>query len=139
MTDQDTRATAPTDLPDRPDLWTSIDDLWAWLDANRQAAGQEGVLLRMLKLSEEVGEVAEAVIGATGQNPRKGVTHTWEDVQAELCDVVITALVALRTLTPDTREVFTRHLARVTRRSLDPSGAVHLTEGPAPRAVGEAP
>lgn len=101
-----------------PDLWNSIDALWTWLDENRPLGGQEGMLLRMLKLSEEVGEVAQAVIGATGQNPRKGVTHTWEDVEGELCDVVITALVALRTLTPDTREVFDRHLARVTERSL---------------------
>jgi NTP pyrophosphatase (non-canonical NTP hydrolase) len=74
----------------------------------------------MLKLSEEVGEVAEAVIGATGQNPRKGTSHTWDDVQSELCDVIITAAVALRTLTPDAREVFTAHLARVTERSLGP-------------------
>ncbi|GHB35247.1 hypothetical protein GCM10010377_28030 [Streptomyces viridiviolaceus] len=99
-------------------LWDSIDDLWKWLEADQPIGGREGLLLRMLKLSEEVGEVAEAVIGATGQNPRKGVTHTWDDVQAELCDVVITALVALRTLTPEAREVFGRHLARVTQRSL---------------------
>lgn len=117
MTDQ----LPPAETPASPDLWTSVDDLWTWLDANRAHGGQEGLLLRMLKLSEEVGEVAQAVIGATGQNPRKGVTHTWEDVQGELCDVVITALVALRTLTPDTREVFTRHLAKVTARSLGPS------------------
>lgn len=112
MTDQ----AAPSDAS--ADLWASIDDLWTWLDSNRSVDGKEGMLLRMLKLSEEVGEVAEAVIGATGQNPRKGVTHSWEDVQGELCDVVITALVALRTLTPDTHEVFTRHLARVRERSL---------------------
>ncbi|GAA2609083.1 MULTISPECIES: MazG-like family protein [Streptomyces] len=101
-----------------PDLWATIDTLWEWLDANRPVEGREGVLLRILKLSEEVGEVSEAVIGATGQNPRKGVTHTWDDVQAELCDVVITALVALRTLTPEAREVFGRHLERVRKRSL---------------------
>ncbi|PAZ10307.1 hypothetical protein CLM62_41235 [Streptomyces sp. SA15] len=112
MTDQATPAETTADL------WNSIDGLWAWLEANRPVGGREGVLLRMLKLSEEVGEVAQAVIGATGQNPRKGVTHTWEDVQGELCDVVITALVALRTLTPDAREVFAGHLARVTERSL---------------------
>ncbi|MGW0816785.1 MazG-like family protein [Streptomyces viridiviolaceus] len=100
------------------DLWDSIDDLWKWLEADQPVGGREGLLLRMLKLSEEVGEVAEAVIGATGQNPRKGVTHTWDDVQAELCDVALTALVALRTLTPEAREVFGRHLARVTQRSL---------------------
>lgn len=106
-----------------PDLWSSVDALWSRLDAHRRHDGVEGLLLRVLKLSEEVGEVAQAVIGATGQNPRKGVTHTWEDVQGELCDVAITALVALRTLTPEAREVFTRHLAKVTARSLGPSAA----------------
>ncbi|MFI8945608.1 MazG-like family protein [Streptomyces sp. NPDC053750] len=104
--------------PAAPDLWTTVDALWKWLEADQPVGGREGLLLRMLKLSEEVGEVAEAVIGATGQNPRKGVTHTWDDVEAELCDVVITAMVALRTLTPEAREVFGRHLARVAGRSL---------------------
>ncbi len=106
------------DAPGAPDMWDSVEDLWTWLDANRRHGGETGLVLRMLKLTEEVGEVAQAVIGATGQNPRKGVTHSWEDVQGELCDVVITALVALRTLTPDAREAFERHLARVTERSL---------------------
>ena len=103
------------------DLWTTVDGLWQWLETNRGPGSRgpgEALLLRMLKLTEEVGEVAQAVIGATGQNPRKGVTHDWDDVQAELCDVVITALVALRTLTPDTREVFMAHLARVAARSV---------------------
>jgi len=94
-------------------VWDEAGRLTEWL-------GEVPVEAQLLKLSEEVGEVAEAVIGATGQNPRKGTTHTWEDVQGELCDVVITALVALRTLTPDTREVFARHLARVRDRSLGP-------------------
>ncbi|MER5751321.1 MazG-like family protein [Streptomyces sp. NPDC002088] len=121
MSDQDASpaASGAPAAPTAPmDLWACVDDLWAWLDAGRPHDGREGLLLRMLKLSEEVGEVAQAVIGVTGHNPRKGTTHTWEDVEAELCDVVITALVALRTLTPDAREVFTRHLARVTERSL---------------------
>ncbi|MBQ0889868.1 MazG-like family protein [Streptomyces sp. RM72] len=110
-----------SDTPDgarADDLWNTVDALWTWLEADQPVGGREGLLLRMLKLSEEVGEVAEAVIGATGQNPRKGVTHTWDDVEAELCDVVITAMVALRTLTPEAREVFGRHLARVAGRSL---------------------
>ncbi|MFD3313822.1 MazG-like family protein [Streptomyces sp. NPDC058694] len=103
------------------DLWESIDRIQDRLASSQPARPpQEALLLRMLKLSEEVGEVAEAVIGATGQNPRKGVSHTWDDVQAELCDVIITAAVALRTLTPETREVFAAHLARVTDRSLNP-------------------
>jgi hypothetical protein len=53
-----------------------------------------------------------------GQNPRKGVTHTWQYVEAELCDVVFTAMVALTTLTSDARRVFDTHLARVAGRSL---------------------
>ncbi|MEV0740558.1 MazG-like family protein [Streptomyces sp. NPDC050549] len=127
-----------SDQKDQPaGLWTGIEDLWTWVDTNRPLDGREGLLLRILKLSEEVGEVSQAVIGATGQNPRKGVTHTWDDVQAELCDVVITALVALRTLTPDTQEVFTRHLARVVERSLGPSAVVHPQDLPAQRGVGE--
>ena len=128
-----------SDQNDRsPELWSGIDDLWTWVDGNRPLDGREGLLLRMLKLSEEVGEVAQAVIGVTGQNPRKGVTHTWDDVQGELCDVVITALIALRTLTPDTQQVFTRHLARVMERSLGPSAVVHPEDLPTPRGVGEA-
>ncbi|MEV6838640.1 MazG-like family protein [Streptomyces sp. NPDC051133] len=103
-----------------PALWPTVDDLWSRLEAAQQDRGREGVLLRVLKLSEEVGEVAEAVIGTIGQNPRKGITHTWEDVQAELCDVAITALVALRTLTPEAREVFERQLERVRDRPLGP-------------------
>ncbi|MGJ5751088.1 NTP pyrophosphatase (non-canonical NTP hydrolase) [Streptomyces puniciscabiei] len=128
MTDQDTTGPAASTGPTpattadtTPALWPTIDELWSRLEATRRHAGQEGVLLRVLKLSEEVGEVAEAIIGTTGQNPRKGVTHTWEDVQAELCDVVITALVALRTLTPEAREVFEGHLRRVRDRPLEPS------------------
>ena len=105
-----------------PPLWQAIDELWSRLEATRVHAGPEGVLLRILKLSEEVGEVAEAVIGATGQNPRKGVTHTWADVESELCDVAITALVALRTLTPEAREVFETHLKTVRERPLGQTG-----------------
>jgi NTP pyrophosphatase (non-canonical NTP hydrolase) len=103
---------------ERAGPWDTIDDLWHWLETDQPVHGREALLLRMLKLSEEVGEVAEAVIGATGQNPRKGVTHTWQDVEAELCDVALTALIALRTLTPDARGVFEQHLERVAARSL---------------------
>ncbi|MFH9415267.1 MazG-like family protein [Streptomyces rochei] len=118
MSDDDARAGHPSPVP--AGLWTTIDALWTGLEADQPIGGREGLLLRMLKLSEEVGEVAEAVIGATGQNPRKGVSHTWEDVEAELCDVAITALVALRTLTPEARAVFEGHLARVAARSPAP-------------------
>jgi NTP pyrophosphatase (non-canonical NTP hydrolase) len=100
------------------DAWGTIEQLVTWLDANSTLAPETERLLRIMKLTEEVGEVTQAVTGTLGQNPRKGVTHTWDDVQAELCDVMFTAMVALATLTPDAREVFTSHLARVADRSL---------------------
>ncbi|WP_428955041.1 MazG-like family protein [Streptomyces sp. cg35] len=103
------------------ELWTTIDRLRDWLDSNNRRPSQEALLLRVLKLSEEVGEVAEAVIGAVGQNPRKGVSHTWQDVESELCDVVVTALVALGTLTPDARGALSAHVAKLAERSLGPA------------------
>jgi NTP pyrophosphatase (non-canonical NTP hydrolase) len=51
--------------------------------------------VRLLKLTEEVGEVAEAFIGMTGMNSRKGVCRTRDDVLDELTDVIITAAVAM--------------------------------------------
>ncbi|MBV2353709.1 MazG-like family protein [Streptomyces sp. J2-1] len=114
-----TPADAPSPTPATP-LWPTIEALWSRLEEAGGPGGREGVLLRVLKLSEEVGEVAEALIGATGQNPRKGVTHTWSDVESELCDVAITALVALRTLTPTPEATFTTHLTRVRDRPQTP-------------------
>ncbi|WP_328938699.1 MazG-like family protein [Streptomyces tauricus] len=121
------------------DLWESVEHLQDWLARTQpERPAQETLLLRMLKLSEEVGEVAEAVIGATGQNPRKGVSHTWDDVRSELCDVIITAAVALRTLTPEAREVFTTHLTHVTTRTRqgheDPRTQPSPTPQPKPRS-----
>lgn len=52
---------------------------------------------RLLKISEELGEVTSAYIGMTGTNKRKGVTHTNEDLCDELADVMIAAAIALAT------------------------------------------
>lgn len=63
--------------------------------------GTDGPLYRLLKLQEEAGEVAAAAIGFVGANKRKGFSHTEQDVASELCDVVITAMVALHDWTAD--------------------------------------
>lgn len=68
--------------------------------------------LRLMKLSEEVGEVMQAYIGAIGANRRKGANHTPDDVAKELADVVITAMVALHDWT-DAPELFLKE--QVTR------------------------
>ncbi|WP_371523093.1 ASCH domain-containing protein [Kitasatospora sp. NBC_01300] len=74
--------------------------------------------MRILKISEEAGEVSEAVADLLNSDPRKGHSRTEADVQAELCDVILTAMVALRSRTPDSDQIFRAHLDRVTRRSL---------------------
>jgi hypothetical protein len=64
-----------------------------WIDEGNAHRDPEAVTWgRLAKLSEEEGEVIGAFIGATGQNPRKGITHTMEAVLEELLDVAVTAL-----------------------------------------------
>lgn len=100
------------------DAWGIIREIVKWLDDSSTLPPETEKLLRIMKLTEEAGEVTQAVTGTLGQNPRKGVTHTWEDVEAELCDVILTAMVALTTIAPDARNTFNRHLTRVADRSL---------------------
>ncbi|MFE6945988.1 MazG-like family protein [Streptomyces chartreusis] len=98
--------------------WEVVEQLRDWLDAKSGVSGDLATVLRVLKISEEAGEVAEAVLGAMRANPRKGASHTWEDVQKELCDVTVTALIALASITPDARMVFEEYLRRIADRSL---------------------
>lgn len=98
--------------------WATVDRLVEWLDTNSEGPPEVSRLLRVLKISEEAGEVAEALHGVMGTNPRKGPSHTWEDVESELCDVILTAMVALASLNPQAGKVFDEQLARVAERSL---------------------
>jgi len=90
------------------DMFTDIAAITQWLDkANPALPGDSA--MRVMKIGEELaeayralaaidvvfGRAVEAYIGMTGQNPRKGVTHTQADLDNELADVVITALCAL--------------------------------------------
>ena len=76
--------------------------------------------VRLLKLTEEVGEVAGAFIGMHGLNSRKGICRTRDDLLAELADVIITAAVAMCGVTGDVDEArshLERRLAAVTGRA----------------------
>jgi NTP pyrophosphatase (non-canonical NTP hydrolase) len=87
----------------------------AWLDAH-QGIGPEQQTIRMLKLVEEAGEAARAWIGVIGQNPRRGVTHTVDDVAAELADTALTALVAIESLGLDSGQAMADCVAKVLAR-----------------------
>jgi len=65
-----------------------------WIDGSYPPTMDAELVLRRRidKLMEEVGEVGQALGGMVGENPRKGVTHTREQVMGELLDVAFTAL-----------------------------------------------
>jgi NTP pyrophosphatase (non-canonical NTP hydrolase) len=93
--------------------------LVGWLD-RQNGRSQHEISMRLLKLVEESGEVAQAYIGSVGQNPRKGVTHTRADVADELCDVIITAMVAIVSVAdgnPD--DILAAKLAKVAERAAE--------------------
>lgn len=77
----------------------ALRELSLWIDQGNAHRDGEAVMWgRVSKVGEEFGEVIEAVIGVTGQNPRKGTTHEWRDVEQELLDVAVTALGAIEHL-----------------------------------------
>ncbi|MGW0312056.1 MazG-like family protein [Streptomyces flavidovirens] len=100
-----------------PDQWKTITGLVEWLD-RQNGRDQHEISMRLLKLVEEAGEAAQAYIGMQGQNPRKGVTHTRADVADELCDVIVTAAVALASIThAEPSSILDAKLAKIAARA----------------------
>ena len=83
--------------------------MWDQIERLSNYHGDVPVEARLLKLTEEVGEVAEAYIGMQGMNRRKGVCRTEDDLLDELSDVIITAAVAMSGLIGDAERAH-RHL-----------------------------
>lgn len=76
-----------------------------WLDAE-VSAGYQGQPLaqdwaRVAKVAEETGEAVDALVGCTGQNPRKGHYGDVDDLLGELADVAMTAMFAIQHFTKD--------------------------------------
>jgi hypothetical protein len=72
-----------------------------WIDespANAARDPEAALWGRVAKVGEEHGETIEALIGATGQNPRKGITCGMGKVEDELLDTALTALCAVEHL-----------------------------------------
>ncbi len=95
----------------------ALDSLVKWLDESNLVTREE-IGLRVLKVCEESGEAAKAWIGFTGQNPRKGITHTKDEVIAELLDTALTALLAAQSVKGDSVWYqFAGHMHSVVRRN----------------------
>ena len=115
------------------DPWETVGRLAArfsaW-DTERGMGPEEQWALQVLKLAEEVGEAAQAVIGVRGSNPRRGHSHSWDDVRDEVADCVITGMVALaRMLDGEARPYFDAVLARKAAKFLPESESVGEPEG----------
>lgn len=91
--------------------------MWKQIGSITRYLGDVPPEVRILKLTEEVGEVAQALIGMNGWNPRKGRHATQADLLDELADVMITAGVAMATFTADAGDVFQRRLDAVMARA----------------------
>ena len=88
-------------MADRNALPWLLVGLSRWIDNHPANANRDPEALtwgRLAKVAEESGEVISAWIGATGQNPRKGITGSREAVRRELLDVATTALAAVEHL-----------------------------------------
>ncbi|WIE81393.1 MazG-like family protein [Curtobacterium sp. MCSS17_016] len=88
-----------------------------WLDSTYPDGMHEDLVThrRVGKLVEEVGEVTAAIGGYFGENPRKGTTHTLDDLQGELLDVAFAALGAWEHLDGNTGRAGTALLAHTHR------------------------
>jgi hypothetical protein len=87
-----------------------------WIDCspvNVQRTEMEGFLLRAIKVFEEAGEMVAAIIGMTGQNPRKGVTHSMDDVIDESLDSAASLLMLVESATGNRGESLPRLFAKI--------------------------
>jgi hypothetical protein len=111
-TEHTTAEEAATDLASRKAaarLFEHTRNVTCWLD-NENGRSDDEVTLRVRKVGEEFGEVAQASIGVLAQNPRKGRSHTPADVSNALCDVALAALIALESVTDDAECWFAGYL-----------------------------
>ena len=86
--------------------------MWDRIQRLHEHHGDVPLDIGILKLTEEVGEVAEAFIGVRGLNSRKGVCRSREDLLDEIADVIITAAVAMSAVADNSANEAAAHLER---------------------------
>lgn len=96
--------------------------LSTWVDShppNRDRDPEAQLWGRCAKVAEESGEVVQALIAATRQNPRKPQSGCVDDVVKELLDVAVTALGAVEHILGNdggSLDMMFNHLAYLTDR-----------------------
>lgn len=78
---------------------------------------KENIMRMVIKLSEEQGELSEAILAGLGmQSQRKIDAHTVEDTKGELADVIITTMVIARDMDIDLEEILVKKLETLNTR-----------------------
>jgi hypothetical protein len=99
--------------------WGQIGDIKLWVDKQSPAPNALQALgLRLLKITEELGEVSLAYSCVMGSAPRKGKSQTEGHLAQALCDAILAGQVALATLVDNRSAVFSQRLSAVHERSL---------------------
>lgn len=97
---------------DNWDYWRKIQVFDEYLDEQVSEVYHDQPLAqdwaRVAKVAEELGEAISALISMTGQNPRKKIKGTQDELLAELSDIANTAALAIQHFTKD--EVMTQWL-----------------------------
>lgn len=101
--------------------WQAIDLIDRWLDSEVHPDYQDQPLAqdlaRVAKVSEESGEAISAFIGMTGQNPRKGVINSSDDLFTELAQTALTAILGIQHFAKNT--TVTRAIIRQALKTLE--------------------
>jgi len=112
--------------PTQEPYWQHIAAITRWLDEHPAYYG-DALQWRVGKIAEELGEAHEAMGAMAGQNPRKHTpesrVRTVDHLAAELSDVIVTASVALFTLTPSADRQLTRRVHLIRERVTTKNGA----------------
>jgi NTP pyrophosphatase (non-canonical NTP hydrolase) len=106
--------------------WAVFEEYDAWLDSAVSPEYREQPLARditrITKLFEEAGEVIKKHSEATGENPRKGIASTMEEVLDEAGDVFLTAILLIQHFTKDRQEtamILRRAMHKLEQRNAD--------------------
>jgi NTP pyrophosphatase (non-canonical NTP hydrolase) len=93
--------------------------MWEQVGRLHEHHGEVPAEMRLLKLTEEVGEAAEALISMRGGNPRKP-PRSRDDLLDELSDVIIAGAIAMAGVAGDVSQArghLERRLAAVCERA----------------------
>jgi hypothetical protein len=94
-------------------IFGGVTELRRRLDAEEAGTSSTDLrLLRVLEISSQLGDVTESVKDVLSADPGAGAS-AWSDVETAVVDVVVAALVALDTFTPDGRKIITEKLRRL--------------------------